>query len=130
MTTIDPRRDAQPTTKDLTAPTTGHLIAGGKVAGTDVYSLEAEHIGSIEDVMLDKPTGRVAYAVMSFGGFMGMGSKHYPLPWEMLRYDTTLGGYVVKLDKARLERAPVAEEGWADRRRAVDDYWAMPILPA
>ena len=128
MTTIDPRRDARPTTKDLTAPTTGHLIAGGKVSGTDVYSLDAEHIGSIEDVMLDKQTGRVSYAVLSFGGFLGLGSKHYPLPWEMLRYDTSLGGYVVKLDKARLERAPVIEEGWAERRRMVDDYWATPVL--
>ena len=128
MNQIDPRQNAQPTTKDLTAPTTGHLIAVGKVQGTDVYSMEAEHIGSIEDVMLDKSTGRVGYAVLSFGGFLGLGSKHYPLPWDMLRYDTALGGYVVKLDKTRLENAPVVEDGWADRRRAVDDYWAMPVL--
>ena len=128
MNRIDPRQNAQPTTKDLTAPTTGHLIAGGKVAGTDVYSLEAEHIGSIEDVMLDKSTGRVAYAVLSFGGFLGVGSRHYPLPWEMLRYDTSLGGYVVKLDKARLEKAPTVEDGWAERRRMVDDYWATPTI--
>ena len=128
MNTIDPRNDAQPTTKDLTAPTTGHLIAGAKVAGTDVYSLDAQHIGSIEDVMLDKATGRVAYAVLSFGGFLGLGTMHYPLPWEMLRYDTTLGGYVVKIDKAKLEGAPVVEEGWVDRRRMVDDYWAVPVL--
>jgi len=126
-TTIDPRRDARPTTKDMTAPTTGDLIAGGKVAGTKVYSLEGEHIGRIEDVMLDKPTGRVAYAVLSFGGFMGLGSKHYPLPWDMLRYDTTLGGYVVKLDRSRLDDAPVVEEGWYDRSRAIDEYWAMPM---
>lgn len=128
MSQINPRQNAQPTTKDLTAPTTGHLIAGGKVKGTDVYSLEAEHIGGIEDVMLDKSTGRVAYAVLSFGGFLGMGSRHYPLPWEMLRYDTSLGGYVVKLDKARLENAPTVEEGWAERRRAVDEYWAVPLV--
>lgn len=126
MTQVDPRNNAQPTTKDLTAPTTGHLIAGGKVSGTEVYSLEDEHIGRIEDVMLDKPTGRVVYAVLSFGGFMGLGSKHYPLPWDMLRYNTKLGGYVVKLNKARLDRAPVAEEGWQDRRSSIDDYWAMP----
>ena len=127
MTAINPRHDARPTTKDMTAPTTGHLIAGGKVAGTDVYSLDGEHIGSIEDVMLDKPTGRVAYAVLSFGGFLGLGSKHYPLPWEMLRYDSNLGGYVVKLDKIRLEDAPVAEEGWPNRRRLVDEYWTTPV---
>ena len=127
MTAINPRHDARPTKRDMTAPTTGHLIAGGKVAGTDVYALDAEHIGAIEDVMLDKSTGRVAYAVLSFGGFLGLGSKHYPLPWEMLRYDTNLGGYVVKLDKAMLENAPVAEEGWSKNRRQVDDYWAQPV---
>ncbi len=90
MTQVNPRNNAQPTTKDLTAPTTGHLIAGGKVSGTEVYSLEDEHIGRIEDVMLDKPTGRVVYAVLSFGGFMGLGSKHYPLPWDMLRLKSAL----------------------------------------
>lgn len=128
MNTVNPPRDAHPTAKDMTAPTTGHLIAGGKVSGTDVYSLEGQHIGSIEDVMLDKTSGRVAYAVLSFGGFLGLGTKHFPLPWEMLRYDTTLGGYVVKMDKARLEGAPVVEDGWADRHRMVDEYWAVPVL--
>ncbi len=125
MAKLDPRVDARPTSKDMTAPTTGHLIAGGKVAGTNVFSLEGEHIGGIEDVMIDKPTGKVAYAVLNFGGFMGLGSKHFPLPWEMLRYDTTLAGYVVKLDKARLENAPVADRGWYEHRKTIDDYWAM-----
>jgi hypothetical protein len=125
---MDPRQDARPTTADLTAPTAGHLIAGGKVAGTSVYDLHGENVGSIEDVMLDKGTGRVAYAVMSFGGFLGIGSKHYPLPWEMLKYDTQLEGYVVKLDRDRLEKAPTIEEGWHDRRRAVDEYWATPMI--
>jgi hypothetical protein len=128
MATLNPRTEARPTTRDMTAPTTGNLIAGGKVAGTAVYGMDAEHIGSIEDVMLDKATGRVAYAVLSFGGFLGIGSKHYPLPWDMLRYDTSLGGYVVKLDRTRLENAPTVEDGWHDRRRAIDDYWATPIV--
>ncbi len=65
--------------------------------------------------------------MLSFGGFLGMGSRHFPLPWEMLRYNTSLGGYVVKLDKARLEKAPVVEKGWADRRRTIDDSWATPL---
>lgn len=129
MQSMDPRRDAQPTTADLTAPTTGHLIAGGKVAGTNVYDLAGEHIGSIEDVMLDKATGKVAYAVLSFGGFFGIGSKHYPLPWEMLRYDTRMGGYVVKLDRDRLDSAPVVDADWReDYRRRVDDYWRIPAM--
>lgn len=128
MANLNPRTDARPTTRDMTAPTAGNLIAGGRVSGTSVYALDAEHIGSIEDVMLDKATGKVAYAVLSFGGFLGIGSKHYPLPWDMLRYDTSLGGYVVKLDKVRLENAPAVEEGWYDRRRAIDEYWAMPLV--
>jgi len=126
MQPIDPRQDARPTSVDMTAPTTGHLIASGKVAGTAVYAIGGDHIGSIVDVMLDKATGRVAYAVLTFGGFLGIGSKQFPLPWEMLSYDTTRGGYVVKIDKARLERAPVADEGWSARRSSVDDYWATP----
>ena len=60
--------------------------------------------------------------MLSFGGFLGMGSRHFPLPWEMLRYNTSLGGYVVKLEKA-----PVVEKGWADRRRTIDDPWATPL---
>lgn len=124
MASINPRQDARPTSADLTAPTTGNLIAGSKVAGTEVYDLHGAAIGSIEDVMLDKATGRVVYAVLSFGGFLGIGSKHYPLPWEMLRYDTARGGYVVKLDRARLEKAPTVEEGWSSRHGTVDDDWA------
>ncbi len=126
MQSIDPRQDARPTSADMTAPTTGHLIASGKVAGTAVYSIGGDHIGSIVDVMLDKATGRVAYAVLTFGGFLGIGSKQFPLPWAMLSYDTSRGGYVAKIDKTQLERAPVADEGWSARRGSVDDYWTKP----
>jgi hypothetical protein len=103
----------------MTAPTAGNLIAGGRVAGTAVCSLNAGHIGGIEDVIIGKATGRVACAVPSFGGFLGIASKHHPLPWDMLCHDTTLGGHGVALDKARLENAPAVEEGWHDRRRAL-----------
>ena len=56
-------------------------------------------------VMIDKPSGKVAYAIMSFGGFLGMGNQYHPLPWSVLKYDTNLGGYVVNLDKRQLEGA-------------------------
>ena len=58
------------------------LIAGARVAGTDVYNTAGEHLGSIYDVMLDKATGKVAYAIMSFGGFLGLGEKYHPIPWS------------------------------------------------
>ena len=92
---------------------TAQLIAAGKVGGTPVYNRHAERLGTVEDVMLDKRSGRVAYAVMSFGGFLGIGERYHPLPWSVLHYDVDLGGYLVDLDRDRLEGAPsyAAERG-------------------
>ena len=72
---------------------TGSLIGSDKVEGTAVYGPDDQKIGSIERVMIDKKSGRVSYAVLSFGGFLGIGDDYYPLPWQSLKYDTTLGGY-------------------------------------
>ena len=72
---------------------TAGLIGSDKVEGTAVYDATGEHMGSIERVMIDKRSGQVAYAVLSFGGFLGIGSDYYPIPWESLKYDTSLGGY-------------------------------------
>jgi len=98
---------------------TGNLIAGDKVAGTAVYNRSGEHIGAIHDVMIDKPSGRVAYAVMSFGGFLGIGEDYYPIPWSLLKYQTAQQGYVVDLSRSQLEGAPSYHDGadpdWADR---------------
>jgi sporulation protein YlmC with PRC-barrel domain len=94
------------TTTDMTKPTGGRLIAADKVNGTNVYNTAGEKIGSVEDVMIDKTSGRIAYAVMSFGGFLGMGEKHHPLPWSTLRYDQEKGGYVVPVSKEQLQDAP------------------------
>ena len=68
------------------------LIAGARVAGTDVYNAAGDHLGEIYDVMLDKQTGKVAYAIMSFGGFHGLGEKYHPIPWSVLDYDPQRGG--------------------------------------
>lgn len=86
--------------------TSGSLIAASKVKGTNVYNLAGESLGSIDDIMIDKATGRAIYAVMAFGGFLGMGESFHPLPWATLKYDAQKGGYVVNLDKATLEGAP------------------------
>src|SRR6195256_3223300 len=82
------------------------LIGSDKVEGTAVYGADEKKIGKIERVMIDKVSGKVAYAVLSFGGFMGMGEDYYPVPWSMLKYDTKLGGYRVNLTKDQLEKAP------------------------
>jgi hypothetical protein len=108
----------------------GHLISSRRVEGTDVYNTKGEHLGSIEHVMIDKLSGQVAYAVMSFGGFLGLGEKYHPLPWQVLDYDTSKGGYVIDLDKKTLEGAPYYGDtsdpfDWTDRtwRSRVDEYY-------
>lgn len=108
---------------------TGRLIASDKVEGTAVYSTQGERLGSVYNFMVDKRSGQVEYAVMSFGGFLGIGDDYYPLPWKALKYDTTLGGYVVDLDKDRLQQAPhyarASEEEWRDPAYGtrVSDYY-------
>lgn len=85
---------------------TRELIASNKVEGTAVFNTEGERLGSITNFMVDKRSGKADYAVMQFGGFLGIGADHYPIPWSMLNYSTDHGGYVVDLDKDRLENAP------------------------
>src|ERR1700740_655081 len=85
---------------------TVELIASNKVEGTAVYKPTDERLGTVYNLMIDKRSGQVEYAVLSFGGFLGMGNDYYPLPWDMLSYDEDAGGYVVDLDKEALETAP------------------------
>jgi sporulation protein YlmC with PRC-barrel domain len=86
--------------------TSSQVISSDRVEGTKVYNTTGEKLGSIDELMIDKMSGNVRYAVLEFGGFLGMGTDRYPLPWSMLKYDTTQDGYVVPLDKKVLERAP------------------------
>ena len=84
-------------------------------------------------LMIDKYTGQVSYAVMSFGGFLGIGESYHPLPWRSLTYDTRLGGYVIELDRPRLEAAPRYTKSnlpdWTDPdyRARIDEYWLRPV---
>ncbi len=78
----EPRAGQDPYVKD-----TPSLIASDKVEGTRVYGADGKHIGSIQRIILEKRGDRVAYAVLSFGGFFGIGDDYYPLPWEKLHYD-------------------------------------------
>jgi hypothetical protein len=112
---------------------TGTLIGSDKVEGTVVYGADANKIGSIERVMIDKTSGRVSYAVLGFGGFLGLGNDHYPLPWQSLKYDTRLGGYVTGITEKQLRGAPKygedADWNWNDvaQNRAVNAYYGVPI---
>jgi len=113
---------------------TGSLIGSDKVEGTAVYGPDDQKIGSIERVMIDKKSGRVSYAVLSFGGFLGIGDDYYPLPWQSLKYDTALGGYRTGVTQQQLEGAPRYGNdngwNWADesRTRAVSDYYGVPFV--
>jgi hypothetical protein len=108
---------------------TSDLISSDKVEDTAVYNRQGEKLGSIHSVMIDKVSGKVAYAVMSFGGFLGIGDRYHPLPWTTLTYDSRQGGYVVDLDQSMLEEAPsystTEMPDWSDREwsRQVQDYY-------
>ena len=105
--------------RDVAREETHSLIASDKVEGTAVYGPDGDKIGSIENVMIDKLSGRVAYAVLTFGGFLGMGNDYYPLPWATLKYDENLGGYRVNITRDQLESAPKYREedswDWSNR---------------
>ena len=92
--------------KTLDQRETTSLIGSDKVEGTAVYRSNGDRVGQIERIMIDKISGKVAYAVMSFGGFMGIGEDYYPLPWSLLTYNTQLEGYEVNVSEQQLKGAP------------------------
>jgi sporulation protein YlmC with PRC-barrel domain len=97
---------------NTTTETRNHsLISADRVEGTPVYNTHGEKLGHVEDVMLHKITGKVAYAVVSCGGFLGMGEKYLPMPWSLLTYDTDKNGYVIPSDRTQLEAAPTFDNG-------------------
>ncbi len=101
MQTIDETRTGRDT---LAKDETFDLISSDKVDGTAVYNLEDEKLGKIDHFMVGKRDGRVHYAVLDYGGFFGSGDDLYPLPWEALTYSVDKGGYVVNINKDRLDR--------------------------
>jgi hypothetical protein len=110
---------------------TDRLIASNKVEGTAVYNRKGEKLGTVDNFMVDKRSGKVEYAIMSFGGFLGMGDSYHPLPWSVLNYDTRQGGYVVDLDKRVLQEAPSYTPGHEPRYdraygRQVYGYYRVP----
>ena len=120
-TTVDDRRE------------TVSLIGSDKVEGTAVYGANDKRIGSVQRVMIDKIGGKVAYAVVSFGGFLGIGEDYYPMPWAQLKYDTRLGGYKVGVTEDQLKGAPKfgQYENWDWSNRMNDErvhgYYNTPL---
>jgi sporulation protein YlmC with PRC-barrel domain len=105
------------------------LIPAQRVNGADVYNQAKEKIGKIEDIAIDKRTGKVAYAIISFGGLLGIGEKRQPVPWSVLNYDPQQGGYVVPITQEFLNLAPKLDisdlSGWDDTkdREALHTYY-------
>ena len=124
---------------DVTKITSGSLIAAEKVNGTDIYNMNGEHLGTVDDIMIDKISGKAIYAVMSFGGFLGIGERYHPLPWQVLHYDPSKGGYIVGLSRQQLEGAPTFARNeepdfddpvWGTkvhRHYGVTPWWPQPI---
>jgi hypothetical protein len=98
-----------------------------------VFGADRSRIGSIERVMIDKISGKVSYAVLGFGGFLGIGNDHYPLPWQSLKYDTELGGYITGITAGELQKAPKygeqSEWNWSDdaATRSINAYYGVPF---
>jgi sporulation protein YlmC with PRC-barrel domain len=91
----------------MTTPS-GHTnaIRASRVIGTNVYNSAGSKIGEIEDVILEKTSDKILFAVIGFGGLMGMGERYHPVPWATLDYDEDRGGYTVPFTREQLERAP------------------------
>ena len=106
------------------------LISSEDVEGTNVYDMKGSKIGDIDHLMIDKVSGRVNYAVMSFGGFIGLGHSHYPIPWNALKYDTQLGGYVTGITEQQLKDAPAfSDDSWSDRNWEAQTHQHYNVRP-
>src|SRR5262245_42644299 len=91
---------------------------------------EGKKIGDIDHLMIDKVSGRVTYAVMSFGGFIGLGHSHYPIPWAALKYETKLEGYVTGITEQQLKDAPAfSDDSWSDRNWETQTYQHYKVAP-
>lgn len=112
---------------DTNTPAT--LVSSNDVNGTAVYGTGGDKVGEIDHLMIDKQTGKVSYAVMGFGGFLGLGEEHYPVPWQKLTYDTSKGGFVTDISKEQLEGAPERRSDWhrdRDWEQRTHDHYMVP----
>jgi sporulation protein YlmC with PRC-barrel domain len=111
------------------------LIASDRVEGTEVRRSDGKKVGTIQRLMIDKLSGEVAYAVLNFGGFFGMGEKHLPVVWERMKFNSSLDAYEINMTEDELSRAPSyaadKEFDWGDRKQEqeIRDYYNVPRYP-
>lgn len=104
-------------------------ISSNNVQGTDVYDLKGNEIGEIDHLIIEKVSGKVIYGILSFGGFIGLGKSHYPIPWSKLRYNQSLEGYQTDINEEQLRDAPqysdsaLDDRNWEDK---VHSYYGVP----
>ena len=109
-------------------------VLASNVTGINVYNRQGDHIGSVDDIVIGKRDGKVKYAIMSFGGFLGIGEEYHPMPWAELDYSKDLSGFVVNRSREQLEGAPRYAAGnepdWADRAygERVYGYYGVPYI--
>jgi sporulation protein YlmC with PRC-barrel domain len=108
----------------------GRVLSAGSLTGNRVRNPAGEDLGKVEELMIDLPSGRVAYAVISFGGFLGIGDKLFAVPWQALTWNETGREFIMHVDRRELEQAPgfnpnrwpdMADPSWSSR---VDEFYA------
>jgi sporulation protein YlmC with PRC-barrel domain len=112
------------------------LMGADTLVGNDVYNAQDEDLGDVKEIMLDMSTGRVSYAVLSFGGILGMGEKLFAVPWDALKLDTANKRFLLNVKKDDLDQAPgfdkdswpdMADQAWA---KGIHDYYGtQPYVP-
>ena len=101
------------------------LMGAETLVGNIVYDANGEDLGDIKEIMLDMRGGSIGYAVLSFGGFLGLGEKFFAVPWSALKLDTVRKRFVLNVDKARLKLAPgFDKDKWPDM---ADRTWATSL---
>ena len=109
-------------------------VSASKVIGEAVINRQQETLGKVHELVLEAESGRIAYAVLSFGGFMGMGNKLFALPWKALEFSPTEMKLVLNVDKEKLTNAPgFDKENWpdfADRTwgKTIHSYYGYPLI--
>ena len=102
------------------------VLAASTLAGDQVQNSAGEDLGRVDEIMIDIPAGKVAYAVLSFGGFLGMGNKLFAVPWSALRIDEDKKHFILDVDKKKLENAPgFDKDNWPD---LADTSWGTRIF--
>lgn len=110
----------------IKVPSEPRVLAADTLTGDKVVNLQKEDLGKIEHLMIDLGSGRIAYAVLSFGGFLGMGDKLFAIPWSALTVDTLEKRFILQVDKELLKRAPGFDKGqWPDM---ADRAWGTQVF--